>query len=115
MSPVGVIIVKAFFALGGLMCIVFGFLIGVRGKISLIAGCDQTKVKDEKGLSRFIGIFTFIIGLFTILFPWVLDIEKFKPLIWVLYFCVPVIVIAVVMVIGASRYEHKSIKKAEDK
>lgn len=110
MSQVGVIIVKTIFSLVGFICIIFGFLIGVKGRTTLIAGYDPAKVKDEQGLSRFIGIFTFIIGLFTILFPWVYGFEKTKPLLWVLYYCAPVIIIVLIMVIGTSRFEYKSIK-----
>ena len=101
------IIIKVTFALVGLLCIVLSYLIGVKGKTSLIAGYDPSKVKDEKGLSRFFGIMTFILGLFTVLFPFVYGPEKAKPLIWLLYLVVPVIVITLVMIFGSSRYEHK--------
>lgn len=108
MSQVGLIFVRIIFSLFGLLCVVFSYLIGVKGKATLIAGYDPEKVKDERGLTRFIGITTFIIGLFTILFPWAYGPDKAKPLFWILYYCVPVIIIALIMVIGSSKYESKS-------
>ena len=114
MPQTGLIVLRVIFSLVGLICIVFSYLIGVKGKTTLIAGYCPEKVKDEKGLSRFIGLCTFIIGLYTILFPLVYGPDRAKPLIWILYFCVPVIVMALVMIIGSPRYEDKSVKQAKD-
>ena len=110
MSQIGSMIIKMIFSLFGLLCIVFSYLIGVKGKVTLIAGYDPKKVKDEHGLSRFIGILTFIIGLFTILYPWAYGPDRAKPLIWILYYCALVIVLVLIMVIGSSKYEYKTKK-----
>ena len=110
MSQAGTIIIKTIFSLVGFLCIIFAFFIGVKRKTTLIAGYDPAKVKDEQGLSRFIGVLTFFIGLFTILFPWVYGFEKTKPLLWVLYYCVPIIILVLIMVIGSTKFEDKSTK-----
>ena len=108
MSQIGAIFIKIIFALIGLLCIIFSYLIGIKGKTTLIAGYDPSKVKDEKGLSRFIGILTFILGLFTILYPLAFAPNNEKPLIWILFYCMPVIFISIVMVIGSSKYGYRS-------
>ncbi len=110
MPQVVSVIIKTVFTLVGLLCVVLSYLIGVKGKTTLIAGYDPSKVKDEKGLSRFFGILTFIIGLFTILYPFAYRPDGERPLIWLLYFAVPVIVITLVMIFGSTRYESKSGK-----
>ena len=107
MPQVVSIIIKSVFTLTGLLCIVFSYLIGVKGKTTLIAGYDPSKVKDEKGLSRFFGILTFILGLFTIVYPFACRPDGERPLIWLLYYTVPVIIITLVMIFGSSRYESK--------
>jgi hypothetical protein len=102
-----VIVVRIIFSFAGFLCLVFSFLIGVMGKNTLIAGYDPARVKDERGLSRFIGFMTLLLGLFTFLYPWVFGLERTRPLVWVAYYCIPVLVIAIIMVIGSSRFEHK--------
>jgi hypothetical protein len=104
------VFIKVIFALVGLICIIFSYLIGIKGKTTLISGYDPAKVKDERGLSRFIGIFIFILGLFTILYPLAYAPNNAHPIIWILFYCVPIIIIAIIMVIGSSRYEYRSDK-----
>jgi hypothetical protein len=113
MDQGGIIVLKLIFGLVGLMLFVFAYLIGVKKKVTLIAGYNPEKVKDEAGLARFAGVMTTIFGLVVILFPWIYGPERTTPLRWLLYFAVPVVIFVVVMIIGTSRYERTPGDRAE--
>jgi hypothetical protein len=112
MTEGAVIFLRIIFGLGGIMCIVFAYVIGAKQRFDLIAGYNHKpeKCKDPVGLAKFMGIWIFIVGIFTGIYPWIYGPERTRPLLWVLYFCIPVVVIAVIMNVGSKRYEHKATK-----
>ena len=108
MTETGALVVRMIFSLAGLRCIIFAYFIGAKGKITLIAGYVPSKVKNEKGLARLFGIQTLIIGLFTMVFPWVYGFNRTTPLLWLLYYCVPIVILVLIVIIVSSRFERKS-------
>lgn len=98
---------KLIFGLIGIITIVIAFLIGVKKKLSLIAGYKPEKTKDPEGLARFMGFWTFVLGLIMGLYPWVYGVLRTSPLLWSMYFFIPIVVIIVIMLVGCSRYEHQ--------
>ncbi len=110
MDEVGVIFMKVIFGLVGILCIVFAYIVGAKGRVDLIAGYSHKpeKIKDPVGLAKYMGIWILIVGIFTALYPWVYGPMRTTPLRWVLYFCIPIVVIMVIMIAGSKRYEHKA-------
>ncbi len=107
MDPGAAYSIRIVFGIIGLICLVLGYLIGVRKKLTLIAGYNPDKVRDKAGLAKFMGVMTAILGLIMILYPWVYGPEKTTPPRWFVYFPVPVVVIIVIMLIGNAKYERK--------
>ena len=107
MVPEAAIPLRIIFGLIGLLCLVFGYLIGVNKKLNLIAGYNPDKVRDKAGLARFMGVMTAILGLIVILYPWVYGPESTTPPRWFAYFPVPVVIIIVIMLIGNAKYEKR--------
>jgi len=114
MDQEGLIVLKLIFGLVGLMLFVFAYLIGVKKKVTLIAGYNPEKIKDDAGLARFAGVMTVIFGLVVILYPWVYGPEKTTPLRWLLYFMVSLGIPVIVMCVGITRYERKPGDRAEE-
>ena len=107
MDQQGLIVLKLIFGLTGLMLFVFAYLIGVKKKVTLIAGYDPEKVKDNEGLARFAGIMVTIFGLITLLFPWIYGPERTTPIRWLVYFMVVLGIPVIVMCVGMTRYERR--------
>lgn len=100
--PLGIV-----FGLIGLVCLVLGYLIGVKKKLNLIAGYNPDKVRDKAGLAKFMGIMTAVLGVIMILYPWVFSPSSTAPLRWLAHFPVPVVIIIIIMLVGNARYERK--------
>ena len=113
MTETGALVVRMIFGLAGLICIIFAYFIGVKGKTTLIAGYVPSKVKDEKGLARLFGIQTLIVGLFTMVFPWAYGFDRTTPLLWLLYFCAPIVILVMIVATVSSRFERKSTEKGD--
>ncbi|MFJ7161019.1 DUF3784 domain-containing protein [Bacillus safensis] len=61
------------YLLGGCICIVFSYLIGVKKLLSLIIGYNEfTFLGDKKKLSKRISILLLIIGILTLFMPFML-------------------------------------------
>lgn len=101
---------KVAFGLIGIITIVIAYLIGVKKKLNLIAGYNPEKTKDPDGLARFMGFWTFIVGLILVLYPWIKGVQSTNPPLWTTYFFIPIVVIIVIMLVGCRRYEHKKTK-----
>lgn len=107
MDQGGLIVLKLIFGLVGLILIVCAYLIGVKKKVTLIAGYNPEKIKDNDGLARFAGVMSAIFGLVTILYPWIYGPERTTPLRWLVYFMITLGIPVIVMCIGVNRYERK--------
>jgi hypothetical protein len=103
----GVIVLKLIFGLTGVILLVLAYVIGMKKKVTLIAGYDPEKCTDEAGLARFGGIMTFLFGLVVIVFPWVYGPERAEPLRWLLSFAAPIVILVIIMIVGTSRYEGR--------
>ena len=101
---------KIVFGLIGLVAVVLGYLIGVKKKLTLIAGYKPEKTRDPEGLARFMGTWTVILGLLVGLYPWLRGVQDESPPLWTTLFFLPIAVIIVIMVVGCSRYEHRKPK-----
>jgi hypothetical protein len=99
---------KVVFGLIGIITIVIAYLMGVKKKLNLVAGYKPEKTKDPEGLAKFMGFWTFIVGLILILYPWIKGVQSTNPPLWSAYFIIPIVVIIVIMLVGCSRYEHKA-------
>jgi uncharacterized membrane protein len=100
-------IIRIMFLLVGLICLALGFLIWFKEKATLIAGYDESKVKDKKGLRRWIGGWTIILGIFIVVYPWVMSPEKSGFWAWFICFVIPVLIVVVAMITGSWRYEKR--------
>lgn len=114
MDPGAVGFLKLLFGLVGLILLVLAYLIGVKKKVTLIAGYDPKKCKDNAGLARFAGAMAAIIGLFVMLYPWVYGPGRTTPLRWVIYYVASIVILVVIMVVGASMYERKPADRVEE-
>lgn len=106
MDQEGLIVLKLVFGLAGLILFVCAYLIGVKKKVSLIAGYDPEKIGDNEGLGRFAGVMVAIFGLVVLLYPWVYGPERTTPLRWVVYFIATLAIPVIVMCVGMKRYER---------
>ena len=98
MDPGAAYSLKIVFGIIGLLCLVFGYLIGVKKKLTLIAGYNPDKVRDKEGLARFMGIITAIVGFVMILYPWVYGPGSTTPPRWFAYFPIPIVIIIVTLI-----------------
>jgi hypothetical protein len=98
---------KVVFGLIGIITIVIAYLIGVKKKLNLIAGYKPEKTKDPEGLAKFMGFWTFIVGLLLLIYPWIKGVQNANPPLWSAYFFIPIVVIIVIMLLGCRRYEHR--------
>ena len=101
---------KIVFGLIGIITIVLGYLIGVKKKLTIIAGYKPEKTKDPEGLARFMGTWTVIAGIVVGLYPWLYGVQRTSPPLWSTLFFIPIGVIIVIMIVGCSRYENKTPK-----
>ncbi len=99
--------IRIMFLLVGLICLVLSFLIWFKEKATLIAGYDPSKVKDKKGLCRWIGGWTGILGIFVVLYPWFMSLEKTRFWFWFFGFVIPTMIVTVIMITGSWKYEKK--------
>jgi len=96
--PLGV---RLAFAGGAVMCFVWAYLIGVKQKVSLIAGYDASKVADQKGLCRWIAFWLVLAGICGAAYPWIFGPSKPPGPPWGLF--AVFVVFAAIMWLGAQR------------
>jgi len=66
----------------------------------LLLGYDPKKVSDEKGLTNFIGIAEYFLGVMTIIFSFLMNLSSILVYIWLGIF----IVAGIVIMLQARRY-----------
>ena len=98
---------KIVFGLIGIITVIIGYLIGVKKKLNLIAGYKPEKTRDPAGLARFMGTWTFILGLIVIAYPWLPGVQEASPTRWSTIFFLPIGIIIIVMIVGCTYYERK--------
>ena len=97
---------KVVFGLIGIITIVIAYLIGVKKKLNLIAGYKPERTKDPEGLAKFMGFWTFVVGLLLVVYPWINGGPVETPPLWSAVFVIPIVVIIVLMLLGWRRSEH---------
>jgi hypothetical protein len=84
--------------------LLFGYLIGFRKQLSLIAGLDVSKVRDSDGLARWAGRGLLIIGVLDLLISLTLLATSMNPTPLIAAYLVMSLGGAAILVIGTRRY-----------
>ncbi|WP_206633405.1 DUF3784 domain-containing protein [Methanoculleus taiwanensis] len=92
----------------GFVMLGLGYLIRFRGRVELIAGYDEKRVRDPEGLARFVGTNLLLLGAgaFAVLALEFL-IPGYAVLFFVIYALVAVPLVSFITVRGSSRYEKR--------
>ncbi len=106
MASMLILIILEFFLV---MFLALGYLIRFRGRIDLVAGYREGRVRDEKGLSRVVGNSLLILGvLAAATLVLVFIVPEQEVLMFLLYAVVVVPVIGILSVLLSRRYLKKS-------
>lgn len=87
-----------------LIVLLFGYLIGSRKQLSLIAGLDVSKVRDSDGLARWIGTGLLSIGVLDLLISLALFADSVRTTLLIVTYVVVSLVGAVALLIRMPRY-----------
>jgi len=88
----------------GILCIFMGFLVWKKKMLSLIAGYNEESFKgDKEKLAKAVGVFTIMIGVFTILLPF--GLEFISEWIGLLYGAITVVG-SIVLVIYVNKLNY---------
>lgn len=92
----------------GFVMLALGYLIRFRGRVDLIAGYDEKRVRDPEGLTHFVGTNLLLLGAgaFAVLALEFL-IPGYAVLFFVVYALVVVPLVSLLTVRGSSRYEKQ--------
>jgi hypothetical protein len=105
MASVLILIILEFFMV---LFLVLGYLIRFRGRIDLVAGYKEGRVRDEKGLSRVVGNSLLVLGvLAAAILGLVITFPEKEVLLFLLYTAIVVPVIGILSVLGSRRYLKK--------
>jgi hypothetical protein len=87
-----------------LIVLLFGYLIGARKQLSLIAGLDVSKVRDSDGLARWVGRGLLTIGVLDLVISLTLLATSFNPALVIVAYVAVSLAGAVVLLSRVGRY-----------
>ncbi len=89
-----------------------GYLIRFRGRIDLVAGHKEGRIRDEKGLSRVVGTSLLVLGVLAAAILGLVIIYPEKEVLLFLFYAVVVVPVAgILSVLGSRQYLKKSETK----
>lgn len=88
--------------------LVLGYLIRFRGRVDLIAGYHEGRIRDPKGLSRVVGHSLLLLGILGgVTLGLIISFPQREVTFFLLYAAVIVPVMSIVSLLGSRRYLEK--------
>ncbi len=91
----------------GLLFLLIGYLVRSKQMVEIIAGYDPNKVKDEKGLAKWVGSNLLLMGLLGLLIGGLGFIFPQINTILVIGFGVVIVILAIRTAFGCKKYEKR--------
>jgi uncharacterized membrane protein len=109
MASALILIILEFFMI---LFLALGYLIRFRGRIDLVAGHREGRIRDEKGLSRVVGTSLLVLGVLAAAILGLVIIYPEKEVLLFLFYAVVVVPVAgILSVLGSRQYLKKSETK----
>ena len=99
-------VINILFSTVGLLCLLTSLVVCLQNSAKVAIGQDKPAVCHKTDLNCWVGSWIGLIGLYTVVYPWLMKVNVVLPMVWMLAYVLPILIMLCVLTYGAHRFER---------